>query len=390
MLGTTGSMSGADHVKSQRSAAGSVTLLLAGDVMTGRGIDQVLPHPSNPRLYEPYVKTAIEYVELAERASGSIPRPVDFAYIWGDTLDQLQRARPDVRLINLETSITKNDDPWRGKGINYRMHPGNVPCLTAAGIDCCVLANNHVLDWGYAGLFETLATLHSVGIKTVGAGRDRHEAEAPAIIALAEARRVVVFAFGSLTSGIPPEWAAADRAGVYLLSDLSKTTVSRIAEKVSAIKRSGDIVVASIHWGSNWGYEIPRQQMAFAHALIDEALVDVIHGHSSHHAKGIEIYNDRPIIYGCGDFVNDYEGISGYEAYRDDLVLMYLVTMNAAAGRLERFEMTPLQIRRFRLQRASKADAAWLRDTLMREGKTLGTTIRVGVDNALLLDVARR
>lgn len=357
--------------------------------MTGRGIDQVLPHPGDPHLYEPYVNTALTYVELAERANGPIPRPVNFAYVWGDALAELQRVHPDVRLINLETSITRSDEPWPGKGINYRMHPDNLPCLTAADIDCCALANNHVLDWGYAGLLETLATLRSADIKTAGAGRDRDEAEAPAIIACAGAQRVIVFAFGFLTSGIPPEWAAANRAGVYLLPDLSKTTVSRVAAHVKAVKRSGDIVVASIHWGSNWGYEIPRQQRTFAHGLIEEALVDVIHGHSSHHAKGIEVYNDRLIIYGCGDFINDYEGISGYEAYRDDLVLMYFVTLNAATGRLERFEITPLQIRRFRLHHASKADAVWLRDTLTREGKTLGTAFRVDASNTLLLDGQR-
>jgi hypothetical protein len=43
--------------------------------------------------------------------------------------------------------------------INYRMSPENAPCLTAAGLDCCVLANNHVLDWGPAGLIETLDVL---------------------------------------------------------------------------------------------------------------------------------------------------------------------------------------------------------------------------------------
>ena len=77
--------------------------------------------------------------------------------------------------------------------------------------------------------------------------------------------------------------------------------------------------MASIHWGDNWGYDIPREQTTFAHKLIDEAGVDVIHGHSSHHPKGIEVYKDKPIIYGCGDFIDDYEGISGYENFRDDL-----------------------------------------------------------------------
>ncbi len=136
-----------------------ITIFLCGDVMTGRGIDQVLPHPSKPVLYEPYVKDAVDYVHLAERANGPIPKPVSHSYIWGDALDVLERMAPDLRIINLETSITTSEDYWRGKGINYRMHPQNAPCITAAKTDLCVLANNHVLDWGFAGLIETLETL---------------------------------------------------------------------------------------------------------------------------------------------------------------------------------------------------------------------------------------
>jgi len=83
-----------------------ITLFLCGDVMLGRGIDQILPHPGVPRLYEPAVALATTYVELAERVNGPIPRPVDFPYVWGDALDVLRRLQPDLRIINLETSIT--------------------------------------------------------------------------------------------------------------------------------------------------------------------------------------------------------------------------------------------------------------------------------------------
>src|SRR5512145_2882467 len=132
----------------ERSRAGSgssgrsagVTLFLCGDVMTGRGVDQILPHPSKPRLFEPYVTSAVTYVELAERAVGPIPRPVGFDYVWGDALAELRRVRPDARIVNLETSVTRSNEAWPDKGIHYRMHPANVPCLTAAGIDCCALA----------------------------------------------------------------------------------------------------------------------------------------------------------------------------------------------------------------------------------------------------------
>src|SRR6187455_2513170 len=127
-----------------------LTLFLCGDVMTGRGIDQVLPHPSNPVLYEEYIKSARGYVQLAEEANGPIPKPVGFSYIWGDALTQLERRQPTCRIINLETAVTRSEDVQK-KAVNYRMNPANISCITAARIDCCALANNHVLDWGYPG-----------------------------------------------------------------------------------------------------------------------------------------------------------------------------------------------------------------------------------------------
>ena len=113
--------------------------------------------------------SALGYVQLAEEVNGPIARPMDASYIWGDALEEFQRIKPQARIINLETAVTRSDDR-DPKGINYRMHPANISCLTAAGIDCCALANNHVLDWGSAGLTETLETLHQAGVKTAGAG----------------------------------------------------------------------------------------------------------------------------------------------------------------------------------------------------------------------------
>src|SRR5690606_10004038 len=98
-------------------------------------------------------------------------------------------------------------------------------------------------------------------------------------------------------------------------------------------------VVVSIHWGSNWGYEVTDAQVAFAHALIDGG-VDVVHGHSSHHPRPFEVYRDRLVLYGCGDFLNDYEGISGYEAYRSELTLLYLPTL-APDGALRSMSLVP-------------------------------------------------
>ena len=363
-----------------------VTLFLCGDVMTGRGIDQVLPHAGNPQLHEPQMDSALAYVDLAERNSGPIPRAVDFDYVWGDGLEELEREAPAARIANLETAITSSDDWWGGKGVHYRMHPDNAPCLTTANLDCCVLANNHVLDWGYLGLQETLDTLKACGVATAGAGADLGAAQAPAEIETGLGGRVLVFGIGVASSGIPVRWGATgDRPGVQLLSDLSIAAVESLAAQVGQVKRPGDIAVASIHWGENWDYRIPPAQTQFAHALIDEAGIDVVHGHSSHHIKAIEVHSGKLILYGCGDLLTDYEGISSYREFRGDLGLMYFPVVDADTGRLERLRMTPTQMHRFRIQRASREDALWLAALLNRLSKGFGTSVELGEDQRLEL-----
>jgi poly-gamma-glutamate synthesis protein (capsule biosynthesis protein) len=361
-------------------------LFLCGDVMTGRGIDQALSHPVNPILYEPYVRDAREYIALAEKANGPIPRPLSVDYIWGDALRELERAGVDLRIANLETAVTSAQTPWPEKGIHYRMHPQNIGCLTSAKISACALANNHVLDWGYSGSSETLRTLDTAGIAHSGAGNNAEEAAAPALLNVADKARLLLFSFGSTTSGIPREWGATpSRAGVNLLDDISETAAARVADQMRQYQQPGDLLVASIHWGSNWGYDIPPKQIAFAHRLIEEG-VTIVHGHSSHHVKAIEVFKDRLILYGCGDFLTDYEGISGYEEFRGDLALMYLVDVDSQSGQLLSARLVPMNMQRFRMERTSASNAKWLCNLLNELGKPFATRTHLGEDNRLTLD----
>jgi poly-gamma-glutamate capsule biosynthesis protein CapA/YwtB (metallophosphatase superfamily) len=363
-----------------------IRLFLCGDVMTGRGIDQVLPHPVEPHLFESWARTAAAYVELAERVAGPIGRKLDFAYPWGDALAVLQELGPDVRIVNLETAVTTSEAAQAGKGIHYRMNPANLPCLTSAGIDCCILANNHVLDWGQEGLMQTLVSLHDAGLRTAGAGRDAQEAAAPAEIGLRPQGRLLVFACAAADSGVPVEWAATEHsAGVNFLDRVSARTAVPIAERMTRHRQPGDIVVVSVHWGGNWGFDISREQRAFAHRLIDDGGADVVHGHSSHHVKGIEVYRGKLILYGCGDFLNDYEGIGGLERFRSDLALMYFPLLDPASGDLRELRAVPMRIRRFRLERADAEGASWLRRTLEREGAALGTRVETDEQGMLSL-----
>lgn len=363
-------------------------LFLGGDVMTGRGVDQILPYPGDSRLWESHISDARTYVSLAEAKSGPIPRPVTFSWPWGDALQVVEEVNPAARLINLETSITTSDKAAPGKEVHYRMNPDNLGCLTSISPNVCVLANNHVLDFGRAGLLDTLAALRTGGLHTTGAGTDRGEAYDPAIIPTPDGARIVVIAVGAASSGIPASWAAtAGTPGVAFLADLSDATADQISERACQAKRPGDVTVVSIHWGSNWGYQVPAAHTSFAHRLVDRG-VDLIYGHSSHHPRPIEVYRGKLILYGCGDLIDDYEGIGGYESFRDDLRLLYFASLDPASGNLDRLTMTPMQSRRMRLQHPSTDDARWFRQAIEHASRPFATRIDAEDDGSLTLRTA--
>lgn len=173
------------------------------------------------------------------------------------------------------------------------------------------------------------------------------------------------FSVGAASSGIPSGWAAGHEApGVCFISRPSRAAGALLA-RINALRQAGDLVLVSLHWGGNWGYAIPDDHVAFARALIDGG-VDVVHGHSSHHPMGIEIYQNRPVLYGCGDLLNDYEGIGGHQAYRSELTLLYWLRLDAASGELLELAMSPLRVRRLQLVRADAEDSLWQARRLTR------------------------
>jgi len=345
-------------------------IFLCGDVMIGRGIDQILPYPSNPKIYEPFVKDARDYVKLAEEINGKIDYPVSFDYIWGDALKELEKENVDLRIINLETTITTSEN-FEPKGINYRMNPKNVDVLKVFKVDVACLANNHILDFGEEGLLETIEVLNKNGILTVGAGKNIQQATTPAVILRRTTSRILIFNCEDVSSGVPFYWKAEkDRPGVNLISS-SEKELTEIINKINKYKKESDFTIFSIHWGPNWGYEISDEERNFAHRLIEEADVDLIFGHSSHHFKGIETYKGKLIIYGAGDFINDYEGIEGYEEFRGDLVLGYIVEIEKN-NKIKRLTLLPFRIKNFRLNLMNEGEMDWALNVLKRESKIDG------------------
>lgn len=360
-----------------------LTLWLAGDVMTGRGIDQIQAHAVTPVLYESWVHDARDYVRLAERVNGPAPAPVAPDYIWGDALAEIERRQPALRIVNLETAITTASEPWPGKGIHYRMHPANIGCLTAARIDGCVLANNHVLDWGRAGMAQTLHTLQQAGIQTAGAGSHLEAACTPAVWPLGDNARLLLFSWAAPDSGVPSDWAAtSDGAGVALLPAWDEPSAQRVAAQVAGQRQARDRVVVSLHWGGNWGAEVPRLHRRFARRLIDLGAADVIHGHSSHPPRPVEVYRGRLILYGCGDLINDYEGISFEKGSDASAVCLYFAQLSRETGALQRFDVVPMQLRRLQLRHADAAARQRLQALLESGDRESGTRLELQADGS--------
>jgi poly-gamma-glutamate synthesis protein (capsule biosynthesis protein) len=366
-------------------------LALCGDVMLGRGIDQILRYPGDPTLYGPYGNSARMYVALARRANGPVPEDREVDYVWGDALAELDAFSPDLRLINLETAITAGGKPWPGKPIQYRMAPRNVEVLTAARIDFCSLANNHVLDWAYVSLGETMKTLRDADIAHAGAGRNSARAAAPAILRVANKGRVIVTAFATASGHIPAEWAAGEAKPGINLIEADEQGFDQVKQSVADIKRPGDVLIASVHAGRNFGYEIDSAERKLFRRLIDEAGIDLIHCHSPHHVKAIEMHNGRPILYGTGDVINDYEGIPippEQASFCSNLGTIVFAELSTDTGACTALHLRPTKMRRLRVERADAREAANLCGILNRESAQFGTRIEYR-DGLLAVDVGR-
>jgi poly-gamma-glutamate synthesis protein (capsule biosynthesis protein) len=296
-----------------------------------------------------------------------------------------------VRIVNLETPATSSGQPEE-KRYTFRMHPGNITLLQALALDVCSLANNHAMDWGRVGLLETLGVLASAGLRAAGAGRNLEEAQSPVVLEQPNGGRVLVFSLTLFGAGSPMSWRATQAdPGLWVLPVFATGASDEVRDVIRRYRRERDIVVVSVHWGGNWGHYVSPLLQEFAHSLIDAGDLDLLHGHSSHHVKPIEVYKERLILYGCGDLINDYlrddagrRWQTRHEKYRPQLVLGYFAQLGAA-GELESLVMSPFSLERLRLERANLEDREWLREMLSREGLALGTGAELSADGTLRL-----
>ena len=292
-------------------------LLIVGDVMLGRGVNSILEHKP------PY-------------------------YPWGDTLPLFEHA--DWRVCNLECVLSDRGQPWSAyaKAFHFRSAARNVAALTAAGMNAVSLANNHVLDYGNEALLQMLEVLDHAKIVYSGAGVDFAQASQMAVVET-QGRKLGLLAF---TDNEPPWEATPQRPGIfYVPVDLKDARAQGLLKMVRELKDTVDLLIISAHWGGNWGYIPPQEHIEFAHALI-EAGAGLVFGHSSHVFRGIEFHKDRPILYGVGDFVDDY---AVDEIERNDQSFIFTVDVDQRPP--QHLRLYPTVIRRCQASLAEGGEA---------------------------------
>ncbi|KAJ9624596.1 uncharacterized protein PV06_06406 [Exophiala oligosperma] len=362
------------------------TILLLGDLMIGRLVDALLPTSIAREQPASCPEHAAQTVDKYIIPKNPQLKSYDYLSPWGNA-GHLIRSSDGV-VVNLETALTTTTVPWPGKVFNYRSHPGNVRCLVDVGLGggsqraSVCLANNHTLDWNREGLLETVQTLTEAGIEFAGAGRTKEEASQPGTIKLGNGSWLVkCWSF----SDHPADWRGEECFNLIDYTRTSRDLMRRQITTEDENQRSGQkrstLKVVSVHWGPNYRWQPSQEIVSTAHWLIDECDVDIIHGHSSHHIQGVEVYKGKLIVYGCGDFVDDYAVDS---AWRNDLSAAWRVTVGeTTADRLavKKLEVFPNRIQKFqaRLLEAEDEDHKWV-ETKFRE---LCATFHTVVDDDL-------
>ncbi len=216
-------------------------------------------------------------------------------YPWSEVAPVLREA--DLSIVNLETSVSTRGWTKKPEGYSFRSLPYTMEGLVNCGIDGAWVANNHVLDFGVDAFTDTLENLKASNIEWVGAGQNRREAEQLKILE----RNGIKVGLLALTEIIPyPEWVAEDdRPGI---APLTADNHEHLLQLIRAADRQCDVLLVSLHWGTEYVQQPHAWQVDLAHRMI-EAGADGLVGHHPHVLQGIEFYQGKPILYSLGNFV---------------------------------------------------------------------------------------
>lgn len=285
----------------------------------------------------------------------------------------------DVRLVNLECAITNSSIKWKAapKAFYFGAPLKAIQTLLYSKIDLVSLANNHVLDFDYKGLQDTLYYLRKNNITFCGAGQNIETAKDPALIVCKDLR-IGMVSFCDHQS----DYSATDKIpGIAFLNLNDESALldefHRALEKMKIKKVNWPIV--SLHWGPNMVDRPSKKFIKLAHSIIEMGY-KMVFGHSAHTFHGIELYKGYPIIYAAGDFVDDYY-VDPY--FKNDHQLLFELVI--ANQRLKQINLHPIFIHQCRVLPAIGEQFKYIASTMSARCLELGTHVTIEKNNRLVI-----
>ncbi len=207
----------------------------------------------------------------------------------------------DIMCLNNEFTYSLRGEPLEGKRYTFRANPERVAILQEMGVDIVKLANNHAYDYGSESLTDTLDTLAGAGIAYMGAGHNLEEAMEPVYVEL-DGKTVAFVAASRAETNFKTPQATEEEPGILLCYD---TTL--FLETIKEADANADFVIAYVHWGTEYSYELEDVQLTTGKEYLD-AGADAVIGAHAHYIQGMEYYDGKPIVYGLGNYwFNDKE-----------------------------------------------------------------------------------
>lgn len=209
--------------------------------------------------------------------------------IFGDARARIAEA--DFSIVNLESPLCRGIDPAVKAGPTMCAAPDSLNALSEAGIDAVCLANNHIFDFGEAGLSQTLSALDRQKIQHAGAGPDRETAEA-ALRVVIGGRRISIFSFAEREFNLSDD----GQAGAAILDPL------RVAPLLLAERPLADALIICVHGGNEY-FPYPRPGLRQICQFLIDLGADAVIGHHPHVPGPYEIYQGKPIVYSLGNLI---------------------------------------------------------------------------------------
>ena len=215
--------------------------------------------------------------------------------ILGDTMLETMK-NSDFLAVNSEFTVSNRGEPLKGKMYTFRAKPERLNIYHEMGVDLADLANNHVYDYGKDAFLDMLDAFEEYQVPHIGAGKNLEEAKKPYFATIGDFKFAFVACTRAEKNVMTPEATDTD-PGTFWCYD-----PTAMVELIKSLKDQVDFVIPIVHFGRENSHDLEKAQMDSARAYIDAGAAAVV-GHHAHNLQGVEIYQDKPIIYNLGNFL---------------------------------------------------------------------------------------